>query len=461
MSKEFQQKSVYHLGIDDTDSNRTMCTTYLGTLLVELLQENKVVFIDFPKLIRLNPNIPYKTRGNGAVAIDFICEENKIEEIWQMIISTTVKHSDTEDENTHPGVVLVKNEIPSYFNDLYSKALYDVISIEEVKGKLKSFTNVRFFHLKKGRGLIGASCAIGASLDQDYTFELIAYRTKDNWGLSTRKIDKESVYKADAATPLTFSNIDKIHNDIMILPHGPDPVYCGIRGETSEAVLQMWTMLKPKEPIQNIMIFRSNQHTRVHFPFYARSEDVKPYHSVKVRGLVVREPYYIEGAHVIFSLKLEKKTVDCAAYEPTKKFRNIVMSLKKGDYIEVCGGIRALEEGKNLTINLEEFTPIKLVVEYSNITPKCPICGVTLKSSGKNAGFKCKKCHYKTPVKYYIKSLLPRSIKAGIRYVTPICAQRHLTKPIAREVSLQYHTSNQENFASQFSHFLTEHKKYF
>lgn len=62
---------LLHIGLDDTDSPNGMCTTYLGALLYrELSRFGEPV--DLPKLIRLNPNIPYKTRGNGAVSLTLI-----------------------------------------------------------------------------------------------------------------------------------------------------------------------------------------------------------------------------------------------------------------------------------------------------------------------------------------------------------------------------------------------------
>ncbi len=64
-----QQKSILHIGFDDTDSPKAMCTTYLAYKIVNSLKKQGAEFIDFPYLIRFNPNIPWKTRGNGAVAI--------------------------------------------------------------------------------------------------------------------------------------------------------------------------------------------------------------------------------------------------------------------------------------------------------------------------------------------------------------------------------------------------------
>ena len=56
------------IGIDDTDSPDGMCTTYLGALLCERL-ENLGYTIADRLLIRLNPNAPFKTRGNAAICI--------------------------------------------------------------------------------------------------------------------------------------------------------------------------------------------------------------------------------------------------------------------------------------------------------------------------------------------------------------------------------------------------------
>ena len=447
--------SEYILGIDDTDSNRQMCTTYLGTLICELLLEWGVEILDFPKLIRLNPNIPFKTRGNGAIAIHFKMEESDAELLWEELALIVKKYSDIEDENTHPGMVLLQGTIPQYFRDLYLKALYDVISLKDLKKRITNYSNVKFYFLKKGRGLIGACCAIGAQLRDDYTYEFIAYRIEKNRGISKRKINRESVLIADKKVPLSFNNVDHESNSIMITPHGPDPILCGIRGETSESVIEMWRLLKIEEPVERIMIFRTNQHTKVHFPIEFRGDEIKPYLSVKTHGRVSEKPEYIEGGHVIFSIQIDKTIVDCAAYEPTKKFRNIVINLVEGDELTVFGGIRKPDRGDKMTINLEEIQITHLVETSDKITPKCPQCNLTLKSAGKSAGYKCKKCSYRTPTKEYILRPKPRELRTGVRYVTPICAQRHLTKPVQRDVVLQFHLNKATNFAHAFNNFIS------
>jgi tRNA(Ile2)-agmatinylcytidine synthase len=447
--------SDFSLGIDDTDSNHQMCTTYLGTLICELLLQRGVKFVDFPKLVRLNPNIPFKTRGNGAIAIHFRMQEDDVESLWSELISIVKQYSAIEDEKTHPGMVLLQGIIPLDFHDLYLKALYNIIPLKDMKKRIKDQKNLKYFFLKEGRGLIGACCAIGAKLNEDYTYELIAYRTEQNRGTSKRKISKDSVIKADEKVPLSFNNVDYESNDIMITPHGSDPILCGIRGETPEAVIELWRLLEIEEPVENIMIFRTNQHTKVHFPKEFSGNEIKPYLSVKTRGLVIDTPRYVEGGHVIFGLKVDDVNVDCAAYEPTKKFRNVIINLAEGDELTVFGGIRKPDRGDKLTINLEEIQINHLVDLYDKFPPKCPQCGLTLKSAGKSAGFKCKKCNYRTATKEYIINRKPRKLRKGVRYVTPVCAQRHLTKPVQRDVALQFHLNRIRNFANAFDGFIS------
>src|SRR5207245_5921974 len=59
---------VLWLGVDDTERLRRMCTTFLAAELVRDLTRDFDLVGD-PRLVRLNPNIPWKTRGNAAVCL--------------------------------------------------------------------------------------------------------------------------------------------------------------------------------------------------------------------------------------------------------------------------------------------------------------------------------------------------------------------------------------------------------
>ncbi|MFX1335360.1 MAG: DUF1743 domain-containing protein [Promethearchaeota archaeon] len=450
-------QETWHIGIDDTDSNKGMCTTYLATMLVDFLLTFPIKFLDFPKLIRLNPNIPYKTRGNGAVAIKFMTVEKIDDDIWKGAADLVKNHADINDPHTDPGLVLLKGEIPLTFQQIYRRALYQVIPLRDVVEVLKNHPKGKNFYIKKGRGLIGATAAIGATLSNDYTYEFIAYRDPKE-KKTDRLINPNSIIKADKKSPLTFNNYDYEHKQVMITPHGPDPVFCGIRGETPNAVIQMWEQLEIFEPILTSMVFRTNQHTQVHFPKKFLGDELSPYLSVKMRGVVIKKPHDFPGGHVIFSIESGNTIVDCAAYEPTKQFRKIIRELIVGDEVLVFGGVRPATTKFPMTINLEEIHILNLTHIKEKITPKCPNCGASLTSAGKEQGFKCKKCSYISSSKKFSYKSQSRKIRAGIRYVIPVCAQRHLTKPVSRIPPLQFHLSPDTDFQEAFYMYLKRRK---
>ena len=71
--------------MDDIDSPNGGCTTHFASYLVEQLESSGVYWLDYPNLIRLNPNIPYRTRGNGAVSLKFEIESSEIDELLTII----------------------------------------------------------------------------------------------------------------------------------------------------------------------------------------------------------------------------------------------------------------------------------------------------------------------------------------------------------------------------------------
>ena len=69
---------LLHIGIDDTDSLDGRCTAHLAYNIVRHILKNRLGdFVDYPLLIRLNPNIPWKTRGNAAVCLRLRTHDRK------------------------------------------------------------------------------------------------------------------------------------------------------------------------------------------------------------------------------------------------------------------------------------------------------------------------------------------------------------------------------------------------
>ncbi len=421
-----------HIGIDDTDSPRMGCTTYIAALLVEKLEKIGCKFIDYPNLIRLNPNVPWKTRGNGAVALRFKFLNNQLEfeDIKSIVLSVVKENSDLNYPKTDPAIAFLKGEVPEKLFLFAKKAIQNVVSIKEAE-KIAELYNVEVNLIKGKRGIVGALAALGETLQNDYTYELIAYRTIENRG-TKRKVNEESVKKMDELTkPLTFNNYDYEKERVLITPRGKDPILFGIRGENPFILLKAFKIVEVYEEIERWVIFRTNQGTDAHLRKVNFINEISPYQPVVVVGEVASQPKTIPGGHVIFKIKDESGEIECAAYEPTGKFRNIIRKLIPGDLIEVAGGVRAPTKKHGKTINIEKIKILKLAEEYIYLNPLCEKCGKRMKSLGKNQGFKCEKCGFKTFKKEKVKIKVERELKEGL-YLPPLRAQRHLTKPEIR-----------------------------
>lgn len=417
-----------HVGIDDTDSMRGGCTTYVAALLVERLSKLGVEFVDYPNLIRLNPNIPWKTRGNGAVALRFRVKPQLVDRVRGEILRTVEENSQLEAEHADPAVAYLTGSVPEEVKELSHRALYDVVDLNyalNVAGRC----GVEVFAYGDLRGVVGALAAIGEELTGDHTYELLTYRFPDYRG-KPRMVSERSVVEMDKATrPKTFNNIDAETGRVLITPRGPDPVLYGIRGEEPYTLLKAMKMVEVGEPIERWVIFRSNQGTDSHLKWIDKPEEVKPYRAVAFRAVVCGKPYTIPGGHVIFKVSFKEGVFDCAAYEPTGGFREVVRKLIPGDVVDVYGGVRPLNNG--LTVNLEKLRIVELTRKVVYKNPKCPKCVSTMESMGRGKGFRCRRCGFRDPKACKVEVELPRGIKPGL-YIPPPRAHRHLTKPYSR-----------------------------
>ena len=420
-----------HIGLDDTDSTRKGCTTYIAALLVEKLEKLGANFIDYPNLIRLNPNVPWKTRGNGALCIRIQYNENVEERIKETAINAVEEHADLEFRGTDPGIVFfTKAKIPKEVKIFAKNTITGVVTIKEALNLLEKF-GAEAVGFKKGRGIIGGLAAVGETLQGDHTYEILAYRVPENYGLK-RKVDTSSIFEMDRVTaPHTFNNVDPEKGRVIITPRGPDPILFGIRGETAEIVKKAFAMVKPLEPVERWVIFCTNQGTDAHLKRVEILAQIKPYHPVIAGGTVSANPKIIPRRHVVFSVMDESGENDCAAYEPTGALRKIARKLIVGDFVEVYGGIRRPSKNNPLTINLEKIRLLRLAPKIVHQNPICPKCGKRLKSMGTHKGFRCDKCGSRYPNLGKVEIKFKREIKKGL-YITSTRSQRHLTKPFRR-----------------------------
>ncbi|MEM3585769.1 MAG: tRNA(Ile)(2)-agmatinylcytidine synthase [Candidatus Jordarchaeaceae archaeon] len=421
--------TVIHIGFDDTDSPSAGCTTYLCARLVEFLSHLNVTFIDYPLLIRLNPNVPFRTRGNAAICLRIKVDDSFQDKVKQVILEEIERGADLSFKNTNPGVVFYEGEtIPPMLEKFSKKAIQSIVPINEAL-KVANTVEAEIHMFKNARGVIGALAAVGSLLENDHTYELIAYRTPESYG-KPRKLDINSIIKMDSVTsPNTFCNIDG--DRILITPHGPDPILYGVRGDTAEIVYAAHNMIISLEPIERWVIFRSNQGTDMHLRLLDSISQVRPYLSVILNGEVSSRPKTVSGGHVIVQIKDQTGSIDCAAYEPTGEFREVVRSLIPGDLVRVYGGVRPPSSLHPITINLEKIEILKLAPLLVKSNPKCTRCGKRMTSAGKNKGFKCKKCGLKLTEIRKSTLEIPRNIAEKL-YLPPPRAHRHLTRPKER-----------------------------
>jgi tRNA(Ile2)-agmatinylcytidine synthase len=347
----------------------------------------------------------------------------ELDENEERYLSTIVKETiDTQaridDDNTNPGyaVLLKKPDV-----DLYQKAVTKIVTLDVVQNILYN-QQAMFEGYKNGRGLIGATAAISWE-PLDRTFEFIAYRPQQRWG-TKRQIDLKSVQQMDTNCPNTFDNYDARNHHNRIVPNSPCPILYGIRGNDVDELVIASTQVK-SEPVDSWLLFETNQGTDNHLQ-KKQIAQIQPFESVIIEGSVVVNPFTIQGGHVLFTIKDATGTISCAAYEPTKEFRNTVRGLHIGDFIEVYGGVRE----HPLTINLEKFEVKYLITQLVKTeNPICPSCNKHMKSKGIKQGYKCIRCGMTsfTP----IIQEQPRTILKGF-YEVPVCARRHLSKPLKR-----------------------------
>ncbi len=420
-----------HIGIDDTDSPRMGCTTYIAAILVEKLCKIGVSFTDYPNLVRLNPNVPWKTRGNGALCLRFRCDEHLVEEIFEQVTNVVEAHSDMDFAGTEPGVVFLdRNHVPAEIRAFAKQTIQGIVKKRGALRLIRKF-GAEALGFKNGRGIIGALAAIGETLESDNTYELIVYRIPRNCG-TPRRLDESSVLDMnEKVSSLTFNNVDPETGRILITPRGPDPILYGIRGETPLAVKQAHEMVHSLEPLERWVIFRTNHGTDAHLRRVNSVSDVQPYQPAVVQGRVNCSPHIVPRRHVIFSIIDENDMIDCAAYAPTGTLQKVARKLLVGDFIEASGGVRPKTEKHPITINLEKLKILKLTPKIVFHNPLCPSCGRRMESMGTGKGFRCDKCGFRS-LKLKKNAVEEERGQGKGLYIISERSQRHLTKPLSR-----------------------------
>ena len=155
------KQQTMHIGFDDTDSTRGGCTTHVAALLMEKLEKLNVTFLDYPQLIRLNPNVPWKTRGNGALCLRIKHNTDLEEQIKDTAISLVEEHADLNFKGTDPGIAfLTQDTVPDEVTAFAKNAITNIVTLKEATALIEKFEG-EALGFNTCRGIIGALAAIG------------------------------------------------------------------------------------------------------------------------------------------------------------------------------------------------------------------------------------------------------------------------------------------------------------
>jgi tRNA(Ile2)-agmatinylcytidine synthase len=406
------------IGLDDTDSREQgMCTTYLAARVAE---EVRAAGGSVERLVlaRLNPAIEHKTRGNAALCVHTDLAADDSSAIAREAVDSLAA---TDDPRTNPGIVVAPgDDAPKSVVEFARRAVREFLTLDEAQAHIES-AGYRHTAWGNARGVIGALAAVGAwQAFDDPTYEHIAYREAHRRG-TVRDVDGESLFAAaDWGYPDAWDTVDRGEGSMVCVPHAPGPILHGIRGDDPQTVKAVAERIE-SERVERTGLFVTNQGTDAHLHegTIETSEDGRAY---RLDGRVSNPPATRRGGHVFFELEDDGTALPCAAFEPTKRFRERVRALRVGDGLTVCGEIA------DDTLKLEKFA-VRDLVESELVVPTCPDCGRSMESAGRGQGYRCRDCARSVPGK--IERPVERDLETGW-YEVPPCARRHIAKPLVR-----------------------------
>ncbi len=394
------------LGLDDTDSLKEGCTTYSFHLLLESLPSSVTVLS--PRLVRLWPFAQQRTRGNAAVAVELLVEDESellhyLEGFWNdHLLSAKGKmspseHDDREQYPADPGMVWFSSEQPN--EEFYTMAVQSEVHLNQVPTANRSWG---------GQGRIGATAAV-AWRQKQCTWEAIAWREPIRHGLLERTVCEQTLSRVDSM-PSTFLSRDPRKGTGLVAPRGPCPVLFGVRARDSTSALEAGNKLLAAESTESTIgmrVFTTNQATDDHLS-----------HSQK--ATVTHVEILSRGNCVITT---ESDT--WLAFAESGSLKILAQWLHPGDVIEGYG--LSPEFG---VVHLEKLRVLSAYPDQQR--PMCDECSVRMKSMGKNQGCRCPKCKQRTEDTWDAIARIP-PFESWVQ--PPVDARRHLARPLEWEDS--------------------------
>ena len=388
--------STYWIGLDDTDEREYGCTTHDFDALLNHLTHSGFQIHD-PRLVRLWPFAPRRTRGNAALSASVVTE-NILDLEASLDYWFNKRFLDTEPgiepHSAQPVLLLAEQKLPESF---YWNTVQGFVELSHRISELHPYPH-RIWSTRSGMaGLIGASAAIAWRGEHDFTWECTAWRD----GLGPRNVPESLVSAMSSRFPSTILNRDPNAGRSLIAPRTPCPVLYGIRGETCQGVLDAHTFL------QENGVERSTGH-RAH-----RTNQATDDHLRSVECGVVKETRIMRGGHVEIGVGHT-----LLSFSQGGDVNMLAQQITPGDRIEWFG--LADHEG---TIHLERLRLMK--GERDKLRPNCR-CGTRYKSQGQNQPLRCPSCG-SVHENVWMTTIISTDWKEP-----PPSYRRHLAKPLSR-----------------------------
>ena len=388
--------STFWIGLDDTDEREHGCTTHDFDNLLNHLTESGFQVED-PRLVRLWPFAPRRTRGNAALSasISSGCLEDLETSLDFWFTGRFPNHeSGLEIHSAQPVLLLTEQRLPE---SIYWDTVQGFVELSDRITELGGFPH-RIWSTQSGMGgLIGASAAIAWQGDHDFTWECTAWRDQSG----PRNVPDSLVIEMSNRYPSTILNRDPNARRSLIAPRTPCPVLYGIRGESRQDVLDAHEFLQDQgaEKSAGHRAHRTNQATDDHLS--------------SVSSGVVSNTRIMKGGHVEINAGHT-----LLAFSQGGDVNSLAQKLTPGDQIEWYG-LQDLDGN----IHLER---LRLIVgERNKVRPRCG-CGSRFKSQGTNQPLRCPSCGLE-----HDNLWVTEILTSEWREPSP-SNRRHLAKPLSR-----------------------------
>ncbi|MDB2367708.1 DUF1743 domain-containing protein [Candidatus Poseidoniales archaeon] len=387
------------LGLDDTDSLKGGCTTEVLFRLLNDLPDD--VSFRTPRLVRLWPFARQRTRGNAAVAVELITENESellihLDQWWQQHIESlkgvigTSDHSERTQYPADPGMIWTSESMTD--EAFYKSAVSSEIELQNVPEVTRYWG---------GNGRIGATAAVLWPAAQ-CTYEAIAWRSNEAEG--RRQLDEVALAEVEDLKDTFLCRNPKLGTSLLA-PRGNSPVLFGIRSWTKDGAQHALDILEQgndTEPSKGSLVFQTNQATGDHL-----EEPVEAY---------VRSKSILKKGHVV----LETTQGTWMAFRQSGHIALLSQWVIKGDLL-IGNGLRDEDD----VLHLELLKVKKSISEQKR--PLCVRCNKSMKSMGKNQGLRCKRCNLTSDRGWVEVERIP-PFQNWVQ--PPPSSRRHLSKPL-------------------------------